>query len=167
MLSRVDITIKDLILSGGYFDNDEYKVFQVFVKNARLETWYDNIIGRLRVIIPSNSCGMDFEIDRENYFIWDLSDIELDNIVRICLLGLFNGLEMIRVSKIAIVPSDFEFISKNVFKIPNYYNKRNYDVWYRTTIENLTFDIKEDNINRTKLNFMEIPKVSIQQEFEF
>ena len=74
---------------------------------------------------------------------------------------------MIRVSKIAIVPSDFEFVSKNVFKIPNYYNKRNYDVWYRTTIENLTFDIKEDNIDRTKLNFMEMPKVSIQQEFEF
>ena len=92
---------------------------------------------------------------------------ELNNIVRICLLGLFNGLEMIRVSKIAIVPSDFEFVSKNVFKIPNYYNKRNYDVWYRTTIENLTFDIKEDNIDRTKLNFMEMPKVSIQQEFEF
>ena len=55
MLSRVDITVKDLVLSGGYFDNDEYKVFQVFVKNARLETWYDNVIGRLRVIIPSNS----------------------------------------------------------------------------------------------------------------
>lgn len=166
MLSRINVTVKDLTLSGGYFDNGKYNVFQVIVKNAKLETWYDNAIGRLRVIIPSNSCGMDFEIDKENYFVWDLSDIELDAVVRICLLGLFNGLEMIRVSKLAIVPSDFEFIRKNVFRILNSYNKRNYTVWYRSSIENLSFDIKEDNVDRTKLNFMEIPNVQ-QQEFEF
>lgn len=166
MLSRINVTVKDLTLSGGYFNNGKYNVFQVILKNAKLETYYDNAIGRLRVIIPSNSCGMDFEIDKENYFVWDLSDTELDAVVRICLLGLFNGLEMIRVSELAIVPSDFEFIRKNVYRIPTAYNKRNYSVWYRTGIENLTFDIKEDKVDRTKLNFMEIPNVQ-QQEFEF
>lgn len=166
MLSRIDITVKDLSLSGGYFNNGKYDVFQVILKNAKLETWYDNVIGRLRVVIPTNSCGMDFEIDKENYFIWELSDSELDTVIRICLLGLFNGLEMIRVSEIAIVPLDFEFIRKNVFRIPTSYNKRNYSVWYRTGIENLTFTIKEDDVDRSKLNFMTIPNAPKQQEFE-